>query len=258
MRMGEIGSVPDEPEALSRIPLSSRHFENDHLPECQLNLAQAVTYLATAPKSNASSLAITQARDDIRAGRTLAVPSHLRNTHYKSAEKLGHGADYQYSHDHPGGWVDQRYLSEERRYYEPVDRGYEAVIRQRMEELRRKRGVDEGKPPEQVSRESAYFRELKTATRSRKTRNHTHPGRSFTHPIPPRLFSSGPSPPPSGDPSGPIFGGGPLENLLWGDFVSSRGSIFSVRGVVPPALRPLDAEFTVGTELSILGDGEAE
>ena len=129
-----------DPRALLIATAAMQAVELVGLPECQLNLAQAVTYLATAPKSNASYLAINQAREDVRAGRTLAVPSHLRDTHYKGAEKLGHGEDYQYSHDHAGGWVDQHYLSEERRYYEPVDRGYEAVIRQRMEEIRRQQG----------------------------------------------------------------------------------------------------------------------
>jgi putative ATPase len=109
------------------------------LPECQLNLAQAVTYVATAPKSNASTLAIGKAREDVRAGRTLAVPRHLRDTHYEGAEQLGHGAGYQYSHDFAGGWTEQAYLPEERRYYEPVERGYEAVLRERLAELRRRR-----------------------------------------------------------------------------------------------------------------------
>jgi putative ATPase len=109
------------------------------LPECQLNLAQAVTYLATAPKSNASTVAIIQAREDVRSGRTLAVPKHLRDSHYRGAEQFGHGEGYEYSHDHPGGWVAQDYLPEARRYYEPVDRGFEAEIRRRLEELRRRR-----------------------------------------------------------------------------------------------------------------------
>jgi putative ATPase len=109
------------------------------LPECQLNLAQAVTYLATAPKSNASYMAVNQAREDVRNGRTLAVPVHLRDSHYRGAEQFGHGKDYQYAHDHPGAWVDQEYLPEARRYYEPSDRGFEAVIRQRLEELRKRR-----------------------------------------------------------------------------------------------------------------------
>jgi putative ATPase len=126
-----------DPQALLIATAAMQAVETIGLPECQLNLAQAVTYLATAPKSNASCLAIGKAREDVRAGRTLAVPLHLRDTHYKGSEKLGHGEGYEYSHDHPGGWVDQRYLPEDRRYYEPVDRGHEAVIRRRMEELRK-------------------------------------------------------------------------------------------------------------------------
>jgi putative ATPase len=129
-----------DPLALLVATAAMQAVEFVGLPECQLNLAQAVTYLATAPKSNASYLAVNKAREDVRAGRTLEVPLHLRDTHYKGSEKLGHGEDYQYSHDHPGGWVDQSYLPEERRYYEPVDRGHEAVIRARMEELRQRRG----------------------------------------------------------------------------------------------------------------------
>ena len=81
-------------------------------------------------------MAISKARQDVRDGRTLAVPLHLRDAHYPGAKELGH-TDYQYSHDFPGGWVKQDYLPEERRYYEPTDRGYEAVIRERMEQLRR-------------------------------------------------------------------------------------------------------------------------
>src|SRR6202030_2577862 len=63
------------------------------LPECQLALAQAVTYIATAPKSNASTMAISKASDDVRSGRTLPVPEHLRDAHYRGAKKLGHGED---------------------------------------------------------------------------------------------------------------------------------------------------------------------
>ena len=67
------------------------------------------------------------------------VPAHLRDSHYPGAKDLGHGAEYQYSHDFAGGWVDQSYLTEERRYYEPVERGYEAEIKKRMDELRAKK-----------------------------------------------------------------------------------------------------------------------
>ena len=104
------------------------------LPECQLALAQAVTYIATAPKSNAATMAIGKARDDVKNGRTLPVPLHLRDAHYKGAEQFGHGEGYKYSHDYEGGVVEQQYLPEEKHYYEPVDRGYEAEIRKRMEE----------------------------------------------------------------------------------------------------------------------------
>jgi len=129
-----------DPQALVLAAAALQAVEFVGLPECQLPLAQAVTYLACAPKSNAATLAIGKAREDVRSGRTLAVPKHLRDTHYQGAEQFGHGEGYEYSHDHPGAWSDQAYLPEERRYYEPTDRGFEAEMRKRMEELRRRRG----------------------------------------------------------------------------------------------------------------------
>jgi putative ATPase len=128
-----------DPHALVVATAALQATEFVGLPECQLPLAQAVTYLATAPKSNASTVAISKAREDVRSGRTLAVPLHLRDSHYKGAEQFGHGEGYEYSHDASEGWTAQQYLPEERRYYEPVDRGHEALIRQRLEELRRRR-----------------------------------------------------------------------------------------------------------------------
>jgi putative ATPase len=128
-----------DPQALLVATAAWHAVEFVGLPECQLALSQAVAYLATAPKSNACTLAIDQAREDVRSGRTLAVPQHLRDTHYPGAKQFGHGADYKYSHDFEGGWVDQTYLPEERRYYEPTDRGYEATIRERLEAQRRKK-----------------------------------------------------------------------------------------------------------------------
>jgi putative ATPase len=127
-----------DPRALLVAAAAVQATEFVGLPECQLALAQAVTYIATAPKSNASTLAIAKAREDVREGRTLPVPEHLRDASYRGAEKLGRGQGYQYSHDFPEGYVAQQYLPEERRYYEPVDRGYEAEIRQRLEALRSK------------------------------------------------------------------------------------------------------------------------
>ncbi len=135
-----------DPQALVVAAAALQAVEFVGLPECQLPLAQAVTYIATAPKSNAATVAIAKARADVQSGRTLPVPRHLRDSHYSGAKALGHGLDYQYSHDFEGGWVDQAYLPEERLYYEPVDRGYEAVIRQRLEALRRARGRSEANP----------------------------------------------------------------------------------------------------------------
>ncbi|HVS39644.1 MAG TPA: replication-associated recombination protein A [Gemmataceae bacterium] len=125
-----------DPQALILAAAALQAVEFVGLPECQLPLAQAVTYLATAPKSNAATVAIGKAREDVKSGRTLAVPKHLRDSHYRGAAQLGHGEGYEYSHNHPGGWVDQAYLPEARRYYEPTDRGFEAEIRRRMEALR--------------------------------------------------------------------------------------------------------------------------
>jgi putative ATPase len=130
-----------DPQALVVAVAALQASEFVGLPECQLSLAQAVTYIATAPKSNASAAAIWKASEDVRKGRTLPVPEHLRDSHYQGAKQLGHGAGYQYSHDFDGGWVAQSYLPETRLYYEPVDRGFEAEIRKRLEALRHQSGV---------------------------------------------------------------------------------------------------------------------
>jgi putative ATPase len=136
-----------DPQALVVAAAALQSVEFVGLPECQLPLAQAVTYIATAPKSNASTVAIAKAREDVRQGRTLAVPEHLRDASYRGAEQLGHGVGYQYAHNSVGGWVNQEYLPEERTYYEPVDRGFEAEIRKRMEVWRKKRNDDSRQPP---------------------------------------------------------------------------------------------------------------
>jgi putative ATPase len=107
------------------------------LPEAQLPLAQAAVYIACAPKSNAVTMAIFAARADVKENRTLPVPVHLRDSHYPGAEKLGHGAGYQYSHDSAGGVAAQDYLGVTRIYYEPTDRGYELKIAARLKEIRK-------------------------------------------------------------------------------------------------------------------------
>jgi len=106
------------------------------MPECQLPLSQAVIYIATAPKSNASAVAIWQAGKDVREGRTVPVPKPLRDSHYGGARRLEHGEGYQYAHDYAGGFVEQDYLGVDKSYYCPTDRGYEARIADYMAQLK--------------------------------------------------------------------------------------------------------------------------
>jgi putative ATPase len=110
------------------------------LPECQLPLAQAAIYLACAPKSNASAMAIWAAGGDVKKGRTIPVPMHLRDTHYKGSQRLGHGEGYEYAHDHAGGMVAQDYLGVDKTYYTPTDRGHEKVMAEYLEKFKKLRG----------------------------------------------------------------------------------------------------------------------
>ena len=105
-------------------------------PEARIPIAEAVVYVATANKSNSSYKAMDAALEDIRAGRTLPVPEHLRDSHYSGAKQLGHGGGYQYAHDHPGHFVPQDYLGAVKRYYEPGDEGVEKKIKERVERWR--------------------------------------------------------------------------------------------------------------------------
>ena len=107
------------------------------MPECQLPLAQAAIYLACAPKSNASAKAIWSASEDVRNGRIVPVPKHLRSTAYAGAKTLGSGAGYKYPHDAPDGIVDQTYLGVEKVYYTPTDRGAEARMQEYLAKVRR-------------------------------------------------------------------------------------------------------------------------
>jgi len=117
-------------------------------PEARIPLAEATIYIATANKSNSAYLAIDAALDDVRSGRTIPVPEHLRDTHYKGAERLGHGKGYEYAHDHPDHFVAQDYLGVDKTFYEPTDQGVEKKIKDRLENWRRqfsekKRTADE-------------------------------------------------------------------------------------------------------------------
>jgi putative ATPase len=121
------------------------------LPECQLVLAQAVTYLATAPKSNAATLAIGEAMSDVRNNRTVPIPKALRDAHYSGAKQLGHGQDYQYAHNSDTGFVDQDYLGIDKTFYHPTDRGYEKTIRQYMQWIDAQRASPKTPAPENVT-----------------------------------------------------------------------------------------------------------
>ena len=138
-----------DPMALILANAAAQATEFVGMPECRIPLVQAATYIALAPKSNATIKAIDAAIDDVRTQRILPVPVHLRDTHYSGAARLGHGEGYQYAHDHPGGWVAADYLGVEKTYYEPVDRGLEAELRLRLEDFKARRRA--AQPREQGS-----------------------------------------------------------------------------------------------------------
>ena len=130
----DIGNA--DPQAIQVAAAAFEITERIGLPECQLTLAQAAIYMACAPKSNASAKAIWSAAKDVREGRTVPVPKHLRDTHYQGAKALGHGEDYIYPHDEADGHAMQEYLGVERIYYRPTRRGFEDLLARRLEELK--------------------------------------------------------------------------------------------------------------------------
>jgi len=105
-------------------------------PEAQIPLSEATIYIATANKSNSAVKAIGAALEDVRSGRTIPVPEHLRDAHYQDAARLGHGQGYQYAHEGQDHFVAQDYLGVDRRFYEPTDQGVEKKIKERLEKWR--------------------------------------------------------------------------------------------------------------------------
>lgn len=129
-----------DPQALPIAVAASTAVANIGMPEGRIPLAEAVTYLALAPKSNASYRALDAAIADVKNGLAGQVPMHLRDAHYPGAKELGHGEGYKYSHDYPHGVADQEYLPETlrgKRYYSPTDNGMERSMAERLENLRR-------------------------------------------------------------------------------------------------------------------------
>lgn len=133
----DIGNA--DPMGLPIATAAYQATETIGMPECRINLAQATTYLACAPKSNASYVAIDAAIADVRSNSLVPVPMHLRDGHYAGSKRLGHGVGYEYAHDAADGWVNQDYLGVEKQYYEPVDRGHEAEMLRRLTDLRERR-----------------------------------------------------------------------------------------------------------------------
>lgn len=131
----DIGNA--DPQSLTMAVAAMQACEFVGLPECQLTLSQTVAYLACAPKSNAATQAISEARRDIVEGRIVPVPKHLRDSHYADAATLGSGEGYQYAHDAPDGVVQQEYLGIDKVYYQPVDRGYESELKARLLDIRK-------------------------------------------------------------------------------------------------------------------------
>lgn len=124
-----------DPRALTLAVAAAQAVEIVGMPEARINLAQAVAYLAQAPKSNASYIAISEAIADVDSKPIGPVPIHLRDAGYGGAGELGHGAEYRYPHDYPDAYVAQEYMPDELKgikYYRPTDRGYEVAIGERI------------------------------------------------------------------------------------------------------------------------------
>jgi putative ATPase len=140
-----------DPTALLVATAAASAVEFVGLPEAQLNLAQAVIHLSTAPKSNAVITAIGAALTDVRNGLAGPVPAHLRDAHYPGARGLGHGLGYRYPHDDPQGVLTQQYAPDDvagRDYYLPGRHGAERAVAQRLPRLRRiVRGFDGPEDP---------------------------------------------------------------------------------------------------------------
>ncbi|WP_425549216.1 replication-associated recombination protein A [Allokutzneria multivorans] len=129
-----------DPTALQAAVAAAQAVQLIGLPEGRLALAQATIHLATAPKSNAVIVAINEASSDVRKGAVGPVPPHLRDGHYKGAERLGHAQSYRYPHDAPGGVLAQQYAPDElvgKDYYHPTNHGAERVLAERLPKLRR-------------------------------------------------------------------------------------------------------------------------
>ena len=118
---------------------AAQAVERVGMPEAQIILSQAVTYVATAPKSNSACIAVYEAMEAVKTRRSMPVPPHLKDAHYRGAESLGHGLDYKYAHDYPNHYVKQQYLPDGMEgtvFYRPSENGYEQKISEHMRFLK--------------------------------------------------------------------------------------------------------------------------
>jgi putative ATPase len=143
----DIGNA--DPRGIQVAAAAYQITERIGMPECQLTLAQATIFLACAPKSNASAMAIWSAAEDVKKQRVVPVPKHLRDTHYSGAKRLEHGQGYQYPHDQEKGFVEQEYLGVDKNYYQPTGRGYDRHMAEYLRQIRGEKTADDAKkdPP---------------------------------------------------------------------------------------------------------------
>jgi len=127
-----------DPQALVVAVAAAQAVERLGMPEARIPLAQAVVYIATAPKSNASYMAIDKALEIVKNRQIKTLPPHLQDCHYKGAVNLGHGVEYKYAHDYPKHYVEQQYLPDElvgMQFYQATDNGYEAKIKRYLRDI---------------------------------------------------------------------------------------------------------------------------
>ncbi len=136
----DVGNADPQALILANAALQVSEFVG--LPEAKIPLAQATAYIASAPKSNSSYLAISEALEDVEKERTEAVPSHLQDSSYPGAAKLGRGEGYKYPHQFEGHFVNQDYRPGKKIYYRPSDQGYEVKIKERLDKWRKKRASE--------------------------------------------------------------------------------------------------------------------
>jgi len=131
----DVGNADPQALILANAALQISEFVG--MPEARIPLAQATVYIASAPKSNAAYMGIEKAMEDVKKGKTLEVPIHLKDASYSGAERLGHGEGYKYAHSYQGHYVKQEYIPDKRKYYEPTDIGYEKKIKEYLEKIKK-------------------------------------------------------------------------------------------------------------------------